>query len=236
MIWLLGEPEDTDLLWLTVLLQRRGVNVEFVLPAELLIGSALTYRIDDSNVVSSLRLQDGRVINDDVQGLVVNRLVGIPPIGGAISPSDAGYLTEEWQAVLVAWLRTLRCPVLNLPRAGCLVGPTMPPAAWRMIANAHGLVCHPWISTEPASSTDVVDLVCLGSRCFDPSNSAPAAINMSLIKMAQFVGASLLGATFARDGDQWLFVEATAYPRFAQAGEQLVEAVIECASAQRLPA
>ena len=72
VIYLLGEPEDSDLLWLAVALQRRGEQVEFVLPEELLIGSALTCRIDKTGVVSSLRLRDGREFEVGTPGLVVN--------------------------------------------------------------------------------------------------------------------------------------------------------------------
>lgn len=235
MIYLLGEPEDNDLLWLAVMLQRRGMQVEFVLPEDLLLGSALTCRIDNSGAASSLRLHDGREINADMAGLVINRLADLPSIGGAISPADKIYLAEEWRAALVAWLRTLQCPVLNPPRAGSLTGPVLLPAAWRSIANAHDLMSRPWNSTETLIPADPVNLLCLGGRCIDPTNSAPASIGRSLAKMAKYVGAPLLGATFEREGDSWFFIEATSLPQLTEAGEQLVDAIYDSARAGRLP-
>lgn len=250
MIWLLGESEDTDLQWLAVSLQRRGVQVEYLLPDELMIGSSLSYRIDDLGAVSSLQLHDGRMLDDDMQGLVINRLTSIPPIGGTLGARDAAYLAEEWLAALVAWLRTLRCRVINPPRAGSLAGPVLLPAVWRRIAHAHGLSTHVWASAgevdiessglaeanlpdpepvvNPAFNT--VDVVCLDQECFCAAGPIPQTVAQSLPQLAQFVGAPLLGARFTRElddiGEQWRFVDASPYPRLACFGEPLVDAVL----------
>lgn len=234
MIWLLGEPEDTDLLWLAVFLQRRGVPVEFILVDDLLVASTFAFRIDTAGVVSSFALPDGRAIRSDMPGLVINRITGIPPIGGTVSAADAAYLGAEWQAAMAAWLRTLQCPVLNPPRAGSLIGPEMAPAAWRRVASAHGVPAHAWASADTGAFDGTVDVVLLGSHCLPVGDALPAAARTGLAALARFVGAPLLGATFARRGDDWAFVEATACPHFAAAGEQFVDALIEYAGSEQV--
>src|SRR5687768_4920572 len=112
MIWLLGKPEDIDILWLAVGLRERGETVEVVLPEEIIYGSSLTCRIDSQSVVSELRLSDGRVFHSGT-GLVINRLAQLP-LTAELRPSpDTTYIYEEWRAALAAWLRTLTCPLLN---------------------------------------------------------------------------------------------------------------------------
>ncbi len=235
MITLLGGPEDDDLLWLAAALQRRGEHVDVVLPEELRIDSTLTYRIDGFSVSSLLRLRDGRVLGADAPNLVINRLTELTPVSHTGSAADAAYLAEEWRAALAAWLRAMPCPVLNPPRAASLSGPAMSPAAWRSIAKAHGLASRPWTSDETTKPTDSVDLFCVGACCIDPSGSAPPSFGARLHQMSQFVGAPLLGARFDR-GDDWVFVDATASPRFAAAGQELIDTIIQCARERRVPA
>lgn len=236
-IWILGEPGDVEVLWLTTLLQQSGMRVEFVLPEEIIIGSSFSYRVDGVGTVSLLRLHDGRIISDDTTGLIINRLRNIPLIGGNISPLDASYLAAEWHAAIVAWFHTFRCPVLNSPRAGVesLAGSTMLPLAWRTLAHAFGLAAQPWRSTETEDVTNTINIVCLGARCFSRSYVVPPDIVTSLTKMARFVGSPLFGATFIRNESKWIFLEATSYPRLAEVGEQIVDAIIDYATVQRSP-
>jgi hypothetical protein len=229
MIWVLCEPEDNDVLGLVAALQRRGENVELVLPEELMVASALTCRIDSAGVSSSLQLHDGRLIGADGPSLVINRLVDLPVVTGVRSPADATYLAEEWRAVTVAWLRTLRCPVLNPPRAASLIGPMMSPPAWRAVARAYGIPVHPWHSDSLSPAVNPVTVVCLGTRCIDPTGSVPPGLAASLAAMSRYVGTPLLGATFDRTNDHWEFVDATPRPQLAPAGEAFVDAIIECA-------
>jgi len=231
VICVLGEPEDRDVLWLAAALQRRGEDVQFVLPEELRIGAALTCRIDSAAVTSSLRLHDGRVIEADTPCLIVNRLVDLPvPVEGG-SPADARYLAEEWRAATAAWLRTMRCPVLNPPRAAFLAGPVMPEPAWRAVASAHGVRVRPWRSDRATEAADPVQLICLGARCIDPTGSAPAGLAASLAAMARYTGTPLLGATFDRADGSWELVAATPRPPLEAAGAALVDAVIAHARA-----
>lgn len=230
MICLLGGREDTDLLWLADGLRRRGERVELVSPEEVMVGSSLAYRIGWSGVSSRIRLLDGRVIQGDCLDLVVNRLTTIPPNWGVRSEFDAAYISEEWRAVLVAWLRTLRCPVLNPPRAVSIAGPLISESMWHAIAISHGLASLPQSSYgEFDAATCTIDAVCLGERYLDGTGPVPPrSVRESLAAMSRHVGAPLLGATFHCDGGRWLFVEATVTPNLIAAGEPLVDAVIGC--------
>jgi len=231
VICLFGEPEDRELLWLAAALRQRGEDVEFVLPEELMIGSALSYRIEESANPSSLRLHDGRVIDASRPGVVVvNRLATLPLVRNERSLLDTSYLNEEWRAVLAAWLRTLPCPVLNPPRAGSLAGPMMVSSAvWCAIAHHCGLPTSAWRSNEVPALADPMEVVCLGSVVFDAAGSIPSAMKTSLAEMGRFVATPLLGATIDRRDDQWVFVDATTWPTFSAAGEPFVDAVLACA-------
>jgi hypothetical protein len=235
VLWLLGEPEDDDVLWLAAALQRRGEPVEVVLPEELMTGSALSYRIESRGAFSCVRLRDGRVLTSDSPSLVVNRLGTLPAVAGASSPADTAYLAEEWRAVLAAWLRTMLCPVINPPRAATLGGPVMAPPVWRALAAAHGVPSRPWRSRAVEVRTEAVEVLCLGSRCLDPTGTVPETVAASLARMARFAGVPLLGATFERDGDEWTLAGATAMPRLKPFGAELVDAVIDCAHGKQVP-
>ena len=184
MICLLGEPEDADLLWLTGALRRRGEHAEVVLPEELMISSEITYRVDPAGVSSQVRLHDGRLLGGSSLNLVINRIRFLPAVRGAPTSADDLYLGEEWRAVLVAWLRTLHCPVLNPPRAASLSGPVLTPVMWRSIAAAHDIPCAPWRSDHDDDPGQPVDVLCVGQRCLDEQHVTTGAIRRSLAALA----------------------------------------------------
>jgi hypothetical protein len=47
-----------------------------------------------------------------------------------IVPADRNYVAAEMQAFLLAWLTSLRCPVVNLPSPRCLAGPAWGRERW----------------------------------------------------------------------------------------------------------
>lgn len=230
MIYVLGEPEDTDVLWLAVALRARGHDVEVVLPHELMFGSRLTIRIGSDAVAGELRLADGRVLDPSTLDLVVNRLSILPPTRGEAVAADALFLAEEWRAALAAWLRTLACPVLNPPRAASLAGPMLPEASWRAIAHAFGLPCQPWRSDRPTPPTDPVTLTCVGERCIDAQGIASENTRRSLVAMAAYVGAPLLSATFDRAATTPELVEVSVFPELRAAGDPLLDALVDLAT------
>lgn len=226
MIYVLGEPEDVDVLWVAVALRARGHDVEVVLPDELMFGSTMTYRIDSAAVTWTLRLADGRVLDPGTVDLVVNRLSGLPPDSGDLAPRDALFVAEEWRAALAAWLRTLTCPVLNPPRAASLAGPTLPEASWRDIAHAFGIPCAPWRSDRSDLPTEPVTLTCVGDRCIDPEAIAGEHTRRALIAVGAYVGAPLLAATLDRATTTPVLFGVDVFPELRTVGDALLDALV----------
>jgi len=56
-----------------------------------------------------------------------------------IKPEDRDYAAAEMQALLVAWLSTLPCPVVNRPTPGYLAGPAWGRERWIFEAARHGI-------------------------------------------------------------------------------------------------
>jgi hypothetical protein len=111
----------------------------------------------------------------------------------------------------------------------------MAPPVWRALAAAHGVPSRPWHSGVAEVRSGAVEVLCLGSRCLDPTGTVPETVAASLARMARFAGVPLLGATFERDGDEWALADATAMPRLMPFGAELVDAVIDCAHGKQVP-
>ena len=56
-----------------------------------------------------------------------------------IAPNERDYVAAEMHAFLVAWLSTLRCPVVNRPTPGYLAGPAWGPERWMWEGARHGI-------------------------------------------------------------------------------------------------
>lgn len=223
MIYLLAAPEDEAARELAAALQRRGEPCQWFAPQHLMSGATLSYRIDGSGSRSLLRLQDGRTLRADAAGLVLNRLDELPPLQAG-SPADAAYLGEEWRAVLAAWLRTLRCPVLNPPRAASLAGPMLSAHVWRSLARAHGLPLakeQEW--SEPHRGTSLVWII---DRCLGPDDAASEWLRERIARLARHAGTPLLELTFDRRGEAWRFVSANPQPNMAAGAGRLLDALI----------
>lgn len=224
-IYVLGEPEDVDVLWLTVALRARGHEAEVILPEELMFGATLSCRVDSAAVSGELRLPNGRVLAAGGPDLVVNRLSALPPVAGESESADTLFVAEEWRATLVAWLRTLTCPVLNPPRAASLVGPVLPDAAWRGIAHAFGIACRPWHSDDAARVLHPVTVTCVADRCIDPHGIAGESLRRALVAMASYAGAPLLAATFDGGAARRELVDVNVLPDLRPAGDELLDAL-----------
>lgn len=230
MITLIGEPEDNDLLWLAAALRRRGQDIDVVLPDEIVGATSFVCRVDRAGVSSSVRLRDGRTLAGSTPRLVINRLAALPP-RPATSAVDAAYLDEEWRAALVAWLRSLPCPVLNPPRAASLSGPVLTRPAWLDVASALGLPTQAWTSEGDMAIAEPADVFVVGDTCLDLTHPASPTAHDRLRQLSRLVGAPLMRARFDR-ADGWRFAEATAFPPLADGGQPLVDAIIELATSR----
>jgi len=73
----------------------------------------------------------GRVCRETQLAGVIIRLASVTLLDlPHINPADRTYVALELYAFLVAWLHTLRCPVLNRPTPTCLAGEWWSPQTW----------------------------------------------------------------------------------------------------------
>lgn len=91
-----------------------------------------------------------------------------------IVPEDRGYVASEMTAFLTAWLAELRCPVLNRPTPGCLMGPDWRQEQWVHMAARLGMPVRP-IRRRAGVAGDAeaedlainpVTVTVVGARCF----------------------------------------------------------------------
>jgi hypothetical protein len=97
---------------------------------------------------NAARFQDGVEVDDTQVRGVVNRLGGfsVPPAG--VSSGDGEYAACERNALLLSWLVSLRCPVLNRPSPIGGVGGYRSLDGWRYLAQRTGLRILPLIQSS----------------------------------------------------------------------------------------
>lgn len=228
VLCLLGEPEDVDLVWLAVALRDRGHEVEVVLPDELLTDSAFSYWVDSSDTAWELTLPGNRILDPNQVMLVVNRMVTLRPRSPTSTERDSLFVAEEWRAAMVAWLRLIRCPVLNPPRAASLSGPLLSVPEWRSLAHRFGFRCQPWRSDD-ARDQRPSNVLCVGSRVIDQAGVLPSEMHAAVVAMAHYVGTPLLGLAYDSTTEGPIFIDADPFPSLLPAGSVVVEAVEQVA-------
>lgn len=97
-----------------------------------------SWHLDNERCSSELVLTDGqRVTDTDIEGVVVRSAGWVDPSGW--TPSDLAYMQAETQAALLAWLWSLKCPVLNRYPAALWYRPQLPLVAWHALLWRVGL-------------------------------------------------------------------------------------------------
>lgn len=95
-------------------------------------------------VADSVAVAGGRRFRGREIGGVLVRMVCVAERDlPQIAPDDRAYVAAEMQAMLVAWLDKLPCPVLNRPTPLCLSGPFWRHEQWVHLAASLGLPIHP---------------------------------------------------------------------------------------------
>ena len=70
-----------------------------------------------------------------------------------VAVEDRPFVAAEINAFLLAWLSSLRCPVINRPSGTCLSGPAWRAEQWVWVAASLGMIVNParkklrWMST-----------------------------------------------------------------------------------------
>ncbi|QMS86693.1 hypothetical protein HUN01_03570 [Nostoc edaphicum CCNP1411] len=90
-----------------------------------------------------------------------------------IVPDDRAYIATEMNAFLIAWLSSLKCPVLNRPTPTYLLGPAWRPEQWVYAAAQLGIPVRP-VRRQSSMSANVcaqvlekssVKVTVVGDRC-----------------------------------------------------------------------
>jgi hypothetical protein len=230
VIRILAQTHDLESSNLLSALQQRGAQAELWTLPELTETCGLTLRIDTRGACSRVSTRDGRTFRSDDPVLVINRLQSVAARSGG-DAFDAEYVAEEWRAVLAAWLRTLRGPVLNPPRAATLSGPALSSVQWRAIAHAHGLRTVPVGAAREHEASETLRVTCLMARCF-AATPVPEPIASSLAAIGRYCGTPLMQACFERNADQLSLADIDPQPTLSTAPDAVLRALIE--ASQRL--
>ncbi len=190
--WLvLHDMDDTGAWPLAARLQGAapvGVQVH-ALPPQALIGRVRwDLRVDsslsaDRFTQSSLSIA-GLGVHSDALGGVVNRTV--MPVHLPEAATDAAYKSAELNALLLAWLHGLHCPVLNRPQPHNVQAAARSAAQWCQAAARHGLpiwavfsqgTTHAhgaWVDRQRAHAVNIPGLLVIGDAVFEvQSHDAP---------------------------------------------------------------
>jgi hypothetical protein len=123
-------------------LRRRvgPARVRVVTPEELVLAPSWAHVIDGSGVRTRIRLASGEVIGEPGPLAVFNRLRFVTPIqfDGAAT-ADREYATMELHALVLSWLASMGCPVVNRPSPRGLGGDDRTTLEWLRLASRAGL-------------------------------------------------------------------------------------------------
>ncbi len=144
-----------------------------------------------------------------------------------VAAQDRSYVAAELNSFLVAWLSSLRCPVLNLPVGHCLSGPSWRPEEWAMLAASAGMrvktvrrTVHLKSRARPMrdNPSTTIEVIVVGDHWFGPVEKDLGA---GAVRLARAAGADLLAVRF----DKGAFAGASALPSLDQ--DCVIEAVLE---------
>lgn len=127
-----------------------------------------------------------------------------------IHAEDQAYVAAEMNALLVAWLDELPCPVLNRPSPACLSGPAWRPEHWLRLALRLGLPADsgPRIGTAEPASIHVIGAEVVGA--------ADAAQADGCRRLAAAAGLEYLRVGWVGEGAEARWVSADPLPDLAQ--------------------
>lgn len=113
----------------------------------------------------------------EVSGVLVRIAAVLPTDLAHIAAEDRIYVAAEMTAFLQSLLASLRCPVVNRPRATSLMGPGWTPERWRAAAVAAGIE----IAGDQAGELVTV----VAGDCFGAADARIAERAVSLARLAR---------------------------------------------------
>jgi hypothetical protein len=149
---------------------------------------------------------------------VVTRLPFVAPEDLAtIVPADRPYVAVEMTAFLLAWLSSLRCPVVNRPSPFGLAGPNLRAEGWTSLAAQLDIPVRPVVrdhhgyASRGREEYSPVEVIVVGQRVLGATGARTAERARRLARRA---GAEMLVTVFnAADADE-PFLEAHTWPDF----------------------
>jgi hypothetical protein len=228
MYLVLCSAADRAALWAAQQLRAHGLApLAIVSPQELLCARTWEHRVDRPGCARTrIVLRDGRELNSAVIAGVLNRIDRLPTATfAAASPTDREYAEQEWAALLLSWLASLR-GVLNPPLAQGLVGGTRDARFWTWHAAAAGL------PVRDEKIGKMIHVVVFADEVFGPVPDAPSP---ALLRLAKLTHTPLLGVNLFRGiRSPWQFHSASPFPDFRVGGPALVAAL--CRRLQQIAA
>jgi hypothetical protein len=149
----LAHPTDETAIAVTSMLRQRHGEfaVELRSPEELLCASCWDHRVSAAGVKTEIRMADGSLLAGNAPSVIFNRIGFVdPPQFLTAAPVDRDYARMEMFALLLSWLTSPGCPVINRPAPNVLAGGVYRPPMWFRLAQISGL---PIISLMATTST-----------------------------------------------------------------------------------
>lgn len=187
------------------------------------------WRYFTGNIDDSIAIINGhRLASHDIRGVLVRMHCVLEEDLGHIVPSDRAYVASEMSAFLLAWLFSLKCPVLNRPSPTSLLGPCWRHEKWIFTAALLGI---PVAASQrhaifqenriiPESGGVTVTIV--GRKHFGDVDPVLTGYARSLASAA---GVELLSVRFSGHGPGSVFTGAS--PGIGHVSEEIGDAILE---------
>jgi hypothetical protein len=143
---ILANPQDTTAFRVSTVLQHRhGAGaVRLFSSQELVYARQWSHTLFNSKIHNQLTLTDNTVIQPGADFVIFNRLDYLDaPHTAELPLSERTYALMELHALVLSWLTSLPCPILNRPAAQGLSGQPRSETAWRLLAAQAGLPTSP---------------------------------------------------------------------------------------------
>jgi len=141
-ILILAEPHDATAHRVAALARQAYSTpaVRVVSSLEIARAPRWSHEVGADGVATHVRLVDGTTLRSgDIAG-VFNRLWPVPASAfTSFDPTDREYAQAEMHALLVSWLASLTCPVINRASPHSLCGSPWSHVKWRIAAGRAGL-------------------------------------------------------------------------------------------------
>jgi hypothetical protein len=124
-----------------------------------------------------------------------------------IDEADRDFVASEVSALLLSWLASRRCPVINRPMPSCLAGPPWGRLQWLAAAAAAGLRL-PTVEIAKLGDAAVIVTV-VGRECF---GEAAPELRASSLRLAALAQVELLDVHFDRAEADASFAGVNLFP------------------------